>query len=72
MKKLGKILLWTVITLVVLLVGAISFTIGWRPFIGPRARPLTSRQFERTAGASGTRPLSFHRFHRMHRLSFNA
>jgi hypothetical protein len=49
MKKLGRILLWMVITLVVLLSGAISFTIGWRPFIGPRARPLTSRQFERTA-----------------------
>ena len=23
-------------------------TIGWRPFIGPRVRPLTSRVFERT------------------------
>jgi mono/diheme cytochrome c family protein len=48
MKKLGKILLWAVITLVVLIPIGISFTIGWRPFIGPRARPLTSRQFERT------------------------
>jgi len=48
MKKLGKILLWAVITLVVLLVIGVSLTIGWRPFIGPRARPLTSRQFERT------------------------
>jgi mono/diheme cytochrome c family protein len=48
MKKLGKILLWTAITLVVLLVIGISLTIGWRPFIGPRARALTSRQFERT------------------------
>ena len=32
----------------VLVVAAISLTIGWRPFIGPQARPLTSRQFERT------------------------
>jgi mono/diheme cytochrome c family protein len=48
MKKLGKILLWAGITLVALLVAGISSTIGWRPFIGPRARPLTSRQFERT------------------------
>src|ERR1700730_2228139 len=49
MKKLGKILLGMAITLAVLLVVAISLTIGWRPFVGPRARPLTSRQFERTA-----------------------
>lgn len=26
----------------------ITFTIGWRPFIGPKARPLTSRKFEAT------------------------
>ena len=48
MKKLGKILLWVVAILVVLLVVAISLTIGWRPFIGPRARATTNRQFERT------------------------
>jgi len=48
LKKLGKILLWAVAALVVLLVAAISLTIGWRPFIGPQARPLTSHQFERT------------------------
>ena len=38
MKKLGKILLWAPIILAVLLVVGISFTIGWRPIIGPRAR----------------------------------
>jgi hypothetical protein len=27
---------------------AITFTIGWRPFVGPKTRPLTSRSFERT------------------------
>lgn len=48
MKILGKVLLGLVVTLVVLLVIGISLTIGWRPFIGPRARPLTARQFERT------------------------
>jgi mono/diheme cytochrome c family protein len=49
MKKLGKVSLWTAITLVVLLAIGISLTIGWRPFIGPRDRPLTSRRFERTS-----------------------
>ena len=48
MKKLGKILLWAAITLAVLLVVGISFTIGWRPIIGPRARILTARKFEST------------------------
>lgn len=44
MKTLGKILL----VLCLLLAAAITFTIGWRPFIGPRARATSSRQFERT------------------------
>jgi mono/diheme cytochrome c family protein len=34
--------------IVILSAGAITFTIGWRPFIGPRARPLTNRTFEAT------------------------
>jgi hypothetical protein len=34
--------------LVVVIAVAITFTIGWRPFIGPRARTVTNRQFERT------------------------
>jgi mono/diheme cytochrome c family protein len=46
MKKLGRILLVAVVLLVVLLVVAISLTVGWRPFLGPRARPLTDRKFE--------------------------
>ncbi len=37
-----------VIALALLLAIAIAFTVGWRPFIGPRTRPLTSRTFERT------------------------
>jgi hypothetical protein len=43
-KKLGKILL----AIFVLLAVAITFTIGWRPFIGPKTRATTNRQFERT------------------------
>lgn len=41
---LGRILLVISLPLVV----AISFTVGWRPFIGPRARATTDRVFERT------------------------
>src|SRR5712692_2770994 len=44
MRTLGKILLG----ILVLLAIAITFTIGWRPIIGPRARSLTNRKFERT------------------------
>lgn len=49
MKKLGKILLICLVVLGAVLAGAITLTIGWRPFIGPRKRAVTSRQFERTA-----------------------
>src|SRR5580765_2666228 len=48
MKKLGKILLITVGVLCVVLTVVINFTIGWRPFLGPKKRAVTSRQFERT------------------------
>jgi len=34
--------------LVAALAIGITFTVGWRPFIGPRARSLTNRVFERT------------------------
>jgi mono/diheme cytochrome c family protein len=49
MKKLGKILIFIGIAGAALLIALISVTIGWRPFIGPKARPLTSRRFEATA-----------------------
>jgi mono/diheme cytochrome c family protein len=44
---------WTIlrialVAVVVLLVLAISVTIGWRPLLGPKARPLTDRKFEAT------------------------
>lgn len=48
MKKLGKILGWLMVVLIVLAAVGITFTIGWRPFIGPRARALTARKFEST------------------------
>jgi mono/diheme cytochrome c family protein len=47
MKKLGKILLIVAGVLCVVLIVAINFTIGWRPFIGPKKRAVTNRQFER-------------------------
>jgi hypothetical protein len=34
--------------LMVLLAIAITATVGWRPFLGPKTRPLTNRTFERT------------------------
>jgi mono/diheme cytochrome c family protein len=34
------------VILVALAAGAISATIGWRPFLGPKARPLTDRRFD--------------------------
>lgn len=48
MKRLGRLLAWIVVVLVVVLAMAIPFTIGWRPFIGPRTRTLTARKFEGT------------------------
>jgi mono/diheme cytochrome c family protein len=48
MPKILKIAAFGVVSLIVALAIAISLTIGWRPFIGPRARPLTNRTFERT------------------------
>jgi len=48
MRKLGKILAWCVVVLVALLAVGISLTIGWRPFLGPRARALTALKFEAT------------------------
>jgi mono/diheme cytochrome c family protein len=48
MRRLGKILGWILLVLVVGIVAAITFTISWRPFFGPRARATTARTFERT------------------------
>ena len=48
MTKLGKGLLLGFLLLVAIIVAGITFTIGWRPFFGPKARPLTDRKFEST------------------------
>jgi hypothetical protein len=47
----------TLLVIVLLVVGAISLTIGWRPFIGPKARPLTGRKFEPNPNATGPWPI---------------
>ena len=46
MKKLGKVLPISALLLFLLLAAALTLTIGWRPIIGPKARPLTARTFE--------------------------
>ncbi len=48
MNSFGKIFVWSVLALVVVLALAITFTIGWRPFLGPQARTLTARKFDST------------------------
>lgn len=48
MKKVAKILGWTFLVFILLLAVGITFTIGWRPFIGPRARPLTNVKYQST------------------------
>jgi len=48
MSKLRKVLLGSFLVLILLLVVGITATIGWRPFIGPKARALTARKFEAT------------------------
>jgi mono/diheme cytochrome c family protein len=48
MKRGLKISIVGLFIILALLVGGISATIGWRPFIGPKARPLTARTFEAT------------------------
>ena len=48
MKKILNVVKWSLVALVAALVVGITFTIGWRPFVGPRARPLTARRFAPT------------------------
>jgi mono/diheme cytochrome c family protein len=48
MKKLGKIVAFTLLLLAVAVAAGITLTVGWRPVIGPRARATTARRFEPT------------------------
>lgn len=48
MARWGRIGLWALLGVVSVLAVAITATIGWRPFIGPAARPLTDRTFQST------------------------
>ena len=48
MSKIAMITVFVLVGLIVALSIAITLTIGWLPFLGPRARPLTNRTFERT------------------------
>jgi mono/diheme cytochrome c family protein len=48
MKRLARWLAIGLISLAVLLAIVITLTVGWRPFLGPKARALSSRTFERT------------------------
>ncbi|MFB3923589.1 MAG: c-type cytochrome [Terriglobia bacterium] len=48
MGRFGRIVGIVLLGIVLLLAVGITFTIGWRPFLGPKARPLTDRKFEPT------------------------
>jgi len=48
MNRFGKTLGLVFVVLGLVLAAGITFTIGWHPFIGPRARPLTARRFDST------------------------
>jgi hypothetical protein len=48
LKRFLRICMWIGVFILLLIPVAISATIGWRPFLGPRVRPLSGRTFERT------------------------
>lgn len=48
MKRWQKAVVSTVLGLGALLAAGITATVGWRPIIGPRVRPLSNRTFEAT------------------------
>jgi mono/diheme cytochrome c family protein len=48
-RRWTKVVSMTLVALIVLLSLAITFTVGWRPIVGPNARQLTDRRFEATA-----------------------
>jgi hypothetical protein len=48
MRRVKKIAAWALTTLFTAIVVLITVTVGWRPVLGARARPLTDRHIERT------------------------
>ena len=46
--RVKKVVGTTVLIIVALLLLGVTFTVGWRPFIGPKTRALTNRTFEAT------------------------
>lgn len=48
MRNVQRIVLLSVIFVILLLVAGVTLTVGWRPLIGPKSRPATSRRFEAT------------------------
>src|ERR1700675_5190400 len=47
-RRLAKISGYGILVLLVLAALALTFTVGWRPVIGAKKRPLTTRKFEST------------------------
>jgi mono/diheme cytochrome c family protein len=47
-KRLARIIGYGILVLLVLVALSLTFTVGWRPVIGAKKRPLTSRKFEAT------------------------
>jgi len=48
MSRMAKGFVYGFLALVIFIAGIITFTIGWRPFLGPNARTLTDRKFQST------------------------
>ena len=48
MRRWQKAFLSILLVLIVLVAAGITFTIGWRPIVGPKKRALTDRRFEAT------------------------
>src|SRR5436190_3984232 len=46
--RLLRIVGWAVVIIVVLIAVGITATVGWRPVIGPKVRPVTEKKFEAT------------------------
>lgn len=46
--RFARFIVWTLLVFAVVLAVAITFTVGWRPIIGPRHRSLTTSKYERT------------------------